>query len=95
MDGKECFSSNADAVLNAGRSKTWSMLGRRKESVACGRGRIDVASAEAVMLLGRRNAARLSQSRSEMLRVEKCDEFDTEAARELQRRNKDGSAGEL
>jgi len=38
-------------VLRAGRSKACSIDGRRKESLAWGRGRIDVASAEAVMEL--------------------------------------------
>ncbi|KAF2870664.1 hypothetical protein BDV95DRAFT_496134, partial [Massariosphaeria phaeospora] len=49
IDGSGALSSSAGAVLKAGRSKACSIDGRRNDSVACGRGRIDVASAEAVM----------------------------------------------
>ena len=49
MDGRGCLSSNADAVLKAGRSNTCRMDGRRNASVAWGRGRMDVANAEAVV----------------------------------------------
>jgi hypothetical protein len=47
MDGSGALSSSVDDVLNAGRSSTCSIEGRRNESMACGRGR--VARAEAVM----------------------------------------------
>ena len=50
MDGREGFSSNAEAVLKAGRSNACKIEGRRKVSLAWGRGRTDVASvAEAVV----------------------------------------------
>jgi hypothetical protein len=44
IDGREGFSSNVDAVLKAGRSNACRIDGRRKESLAWGRGRTDVAS---------------------------------------------------
>ena len=54
--------SNAggEVVLIAGRSKACSIDGRRNVSWACGRGRIEVASAEAVVEVGERNAVRFS-----------------------------------
>jgi hypothetical protein len=63
IDGRVgCSSRCGDAVLNAGRSNTCSIDGLRNEdSGACGRGRIAVASAEAVVELEGRNAERLSQ----------------------------------
>lgn len=62
MDGRHGLSSSVDAVLNEGRSSTCNIDGLRNVSVACGRGRIDVASAEAVVILGWRNAGRFSPS---------------------------------
>lgn len=51
MDGN-CLSSNmAGGVLRAGRSNTCRIEGLRKQSVAWGLGRIEVASAEAVMYI--------------------------------------------
>lgn len=47
IDGSGALSSSVEVVLNAGRSSTCSIDGRRNESMACGRGR--VARAEAVM----------------------------------------------
>ncbi|PSN71322.1 hypothetical protein BS50DRAFT_485940 [Corynespora cassiicola Philippines] len=48
--GRGTRSSTAgDAVLKAGRSKACSIEGLRNDSVAWGRGRIDVARAEAVV----------------------------------------------
>jgi hypothetical protein len=44
--------------LMAGRSKAWSIEGRRKQSAAWGLGRMDV---EAVVVLRSRNAWRLSR----------------------------------
>ncbi|KAF2004799.1 hypothetical protein P154DRAFT_394048, partial [Amniculicola lignicola CBS 123094] len=49
MDGSECFSSNRDAVLKAGRSSACNIEGLRNDSRAMGRGRIEEASAEAVV----------------------------------------------
>ncbi|PVH92442.1 hypothetical protein DM02DRAFT_483881, partial [Periconia macrospinosa] len=49
MDGSAGRSSSEDAVLSEGRSNTCRIDGRRNESRAWGRGRIEVASAEAVM----------------------------------------------
>jgi hypothetical protein len=49
MDGSDGLSSSVDGVLKAGRSSTCRMDGLRKESRACGRGRIEVARAEAVV----------------------------------------------
>ncbi|KAH8725588.1 hypothetical protein GQ44DRAFT_564041, partial [Phaeosphaeriaceae sp. PMI808] len=49
MDGSCLSSIMAGGVLRAGRSKTCRMDGLRKQSVAWGLGRIEVASAEAVM----------------------------------------------
>jgi hypothetical protein len=49
MDGSEGLSSSEDAVLKAGRSSTCRMDGLRNESRAVGRGRMVVASAEAVV----------------------------------------------
>jgi hypothetical protein len=49
MDGSCLSSTVAGGVLMAGRSKTCKMDGLRKQSMAWGRGRIEVASAEAVM----------------------------------------------
>lgn len=43
------LSSSVDAVLKAGRSSTCNIDALRNESRACGRGRIEVARAEAVM----------------------------------------------
>jgi hypothetical protein len=50
IEGSEGFSSSDDAVLNAGRSRTWRMDGLRNESKATGRGRIVVARVEVVMV---------------------------------------------
>jgi hypothetical protein len=59
IDGSSLSSSvGGDAVLKAARLKTCSIEGRRKESLACGRGRIEVASAEAVMFIGRETRRR-------------------------------------
>jgi hypothetical protein len=49
IDGREGLLSNVVAVLKAGRSNTCRIDGLRNESRACGLGRIEVASAEAVM----------------------------------------------
>jgi hypothetical protein len=49
MDGSCLSSIIAGGVLIAGKSKTCKIDGLRKQSVACGLGRIEVASAEAVM----------------------------------------------
>ena len=49
MDGSLSSRLTGDGVLRAGRSNTCSIDGRRKESLTKGRGRIEVASAEAVM----------------------------------------------
>jgi hypothetical protein len=48
-DGSGALSSSVDAILNAGRSKACSIDGLRNDSRACGRGRIEVARAEAVV----------------------------------------------
>jgi hypothetical protein len=47
--------------LMAGRSKACSIDGLRKQSLARGLGRIEVASAEAVMNIRTRNALRSSE----------------------------------
>lgn len=50
IDGRDGFSSKVGAVLKAGRSNACRIEGRRKVSLAWGRGRTDVASvAEAVV----------------------------------------------
>lgn len=50
MDGSvSCSSAGGDVVLMAGRSNACSIDGLRNVSWACGRGRIEVASAEAVV----------------------------------------------
>ncbi|KAF2732741.1 hypothetical protein EJ04DRAFT_416584, partial [Polyplosphaeria fusca] len=49
MDGRDGLSSSVDAVLKAGRSSTCRIEGLRNESRAVGRGRMVVASAEAVV----------------------------------------------
>jgi len=49
MDGSCLSSTVAGGVLMAGRSNTCKIDGLRKQSMAWGRGRIEVASAEAVM----------------------------------------------
>ncbi|KAF2122383.1 hypothetical protein BDV96DRAFT_594268 [Lophiotrema nucula] len=49
MDGRAGLSSSVDAVLNAGRSSTCRIDGRRNDSMATGRGRFIVARAEAVL----------------------------------------------
>jgi hypothetical protein len=49
IEGSDGLSSSVDDVLKDGRSSTCSIDGRRNVSRACGRGRIEVASAEAVM----------------------------------------------
>ncbi|ORY18582.1 hypothetical protein BCR34DRAFT_473294 [Clohesyomyces aquaticus] len=49
IEGSGGLSSSVDAVLKAGRSNACSIEGRRKDSWAVGRGRIEVASAEAVV----------------------------------------------
>lgn len=51
MDGNEGLSSSTDAVLKAGRSRTCRIDGRRNESMAVGRGRIEDARAEAVVCI--------------------------------------------
>jgi hypothetical protein len=55
--------SNAggEVVLIAGRSKACSIDGRRNVSWACGRGRIEVASAEAVVQVGEKRGALLRE----------------------------------
>jgi len=50
MEGNAGLSSSVDAVLKAGRSRTWRIEGLRNDSRAVGRGRMLVASAEAVMV---------------------------------------------
>lgn len=49
MDGSEGLLSSVDAVLNEGRSNACRIDGLRNDSEACGRGRMEVASAEAVV----------------------------------------------
>lgn len=49
MEGNCLSSTMAGGVLRAGRSNTCSIEGLRKQSAAWGLGRIEVASAEAVM----------------------------------------------
>ncbi|KAF2800933.1 hypothetical protein K505DRAFT_227537, partial [Melanomma pulvis-pyrius CBS 109.77] len=49
IDGNEGLSSRVDASLKAGRSSACRIDGRRNDSRAVGRGRIDVASAKAVV----------------------------------------------
>ncbi|CAE7027723.1 hypothetical protein PTTW11_04297 [Pyrenophora teres f. teres] len=49
MDGSLSSKLAVVGVLKAGRSKTCSIEGLRKESSTWGRGRMEVASAEAVM----------------------------------------------
>jgi len=49
MDGSLSSKLTVVGVLKAGRSKTCSIEGLRKESSTWGRGRMEVASAEAVM----------------------------------------------
>ncbi|KAF1949495.1 hypothetical protein CC80DRAFT_429044, partial [Byssothecium circinans] len=49
IDGRAGWSWSGDAVLKPGRSNACSIDGRRNDSEAWGRGRIDVASAEAVV----------------------------------------------
>ena len=50
MEGRDGLSSSVEAVLKAGRSRTWRIEGRRNDSRAEGRGRMVVASAEAVVM---------------------------------------------
>jgi hypothetical protein len=67
IDGSSLSSSvGGDDVLRAARLNTCNIEGLRKESLACGRGRMEVASAEAVMFAGRRNAEAL-------LKVDECE----------------------
>jgi hypothetical protein len=61
MDGSCLSSYIAGGVLMAGRSKACSIDGLRKQSLARGLGRIEVASAEAVMNIRTRNAVRSSK----------------------------------
>lgn len=82
MDGSDGLSSKADAVLKAGRSKACSIDGRRNDSGACGRGRIEVASAEAVVVLGGRNAVRFSPAWAACGRRVGARKHGTAAARE-------------
>jgi hypothetical protein len=49
IDGRDSFSSSEDAILKAGKSRACSIDGLRNESRAWGRGRMDVASAKAVV----------------------------------------------
>jgi hypothetical protein len=49
MDGSLSSNGGVGGVLKAGRSNTCSIDGRRNDSLAWGLGRIEVASAEAVM----------------------------------------------
>lgn len=49
IDGSLSSKGALDGVLKAGKSNACSIEGRRKESLAWGRGRIEVASAEAVV----------------------------------------------
>lgn len=58
MDGNCLSSTVIGGVLRAGRSKTCRIDGLRKQSVAWGLGRIEVASAEAV--IGIRNEKRVA-----------------------------------
>tara|TARA_R110002003_G_scaffold45_25_gene3696 strand:+ start:5279 stop:5638 length:360 start_codon:yes stop_codon:yes gene_type:complete len=67
MDGNCLSSTIAGGVLIAGRSKACKIDGLRKQSAACGLGRIVVASAEAVVIIRTRNALRFS-----MRCVERC-----------------------
>jgi hypothetical protein len=60
MNGSCLSSVIAGGVLRAGRSNTCSIEGLRKQSAAWGLGRIEVASAEAVMNIRTRNALRFS-----------------------------------
>jgi hypothetical protein len=58
MDGSCLSSYMAGGVLRAGKSKACSIDGLRKQSLARGLGRIEVASAEAVMII--RNEKRVA-----------------------------------
>jgi hypothetical protein len=60
MDGSLSSRWTVDGILKAGRSNTCNIEGLRNESSTWGRGRIEVASAEAVVVLGSRNAWRFS-----------------------------------
>lgn len=50
MDGREGLSSNADAVLKAGRSNACRIEGRRNVSLAWGRGSTEVARVAEVVV---------------------------------------------
>jgi hypothetical protein len=68
IDGRSLSSGvGGDTVLKAARLKTCSIEGRRKESLAWGRGRIEVARVEAVVLAERETRGRFSKSTSARL----------------------------
>jgi hypothetical protein len=89
IDGSSLSSSvGGDSVRKAARLKTCSIEGRRKESLAWGRGRIEVASAEAVLFAGRETRGRFSKSTKARL----GDVFCVDGTREQQQQKRPKSS---